>query len=137
MHDDKVCSPAYNYYALRDPTDKLYATGKISFTVRMQLPAYFICRRQNNTSFKLQFHVGDPCHANNTDTPGSGLHICRTRCPDCIYVSPEELEKFCHGRTRLSVLPHHPLSPHPLLMSFMEKTKKHLQAMLSINRKYV
>ena len=91
MHDDKVCSPAYNYYALRDPTDKLYATGKISFTVRMQLPAYFICRRQKNTSFNLQFHVGDPCHANHADTPVSGLHICRTRCPDCMSL-PKNLK---------------------------------------------
>ena len=137
MHDDKVRSPAYNYYALRDPTDKLYATGKISFTVRMQLPAYFICRRQNNTSFKLQFHVGDPCHANNTDTPGSGLHICRTRCLDCMSL-PKNLKNYTteeHGFLCSPTARSHP-GP-PLFMSFMEQTKKHLQAMLNINRKHV
>ena len=56
----------------------------------------------------------DPCHANPGGTLASDLHIYRTHYSD--YTSPEKIEKFCDGRTRLPVLPHSPLSlpPPPL-----------------------
>ena len=40
-----------------------------------------------------------------------------------LYISPEELEKFCDGRTRLPVLPHHPLSPHPFWCHLWRKQR--------------